>query len=206
MLREEMEEHNRSEMAKHLDLCRVTIEKIPHLEEEIRSLKAMLGVGSSQMQAQSSHIRGIVRHAVQVVNIEVDHHDDIIRHSWPWKSPVFEIDSMRLLFELVPVCVLQTNGDRCTIYLTLAKDNKVIIPFTGVALTGECELFAKETGQQIHKIEPFRVVLTTDFIRRGFTIDTKHEIGTFLKSDIMQDGRTLAPCVVYKLSIWNILE
>ena len=196
MLREEMEGHNRLEVAKHLDLCRATIEKIPRLEEEIRSLKAMIGEGSSLMRAQSNQVQrpevAVVRCAARVVNIEVDHHDQIIsRQGWRWESPVFKIDNIRLIFEVVSI----TNY-KCVISLSLAKDKNVPLLISTVAVTGECELFAKETGLELYKIEPFQIVLGRD--------SPMKVIGRFSNSDIMKDGITLAPCVVYKLSIWNV--
>ena len=130
----------------------------------------------------------------------MDHHDDIIRHSWPWKSPVFEIDNIRLILEVVPVREQRNRVKSYTIYLSL--DSKVILPRSRVAITGECELLAKETGEQLCKIKPFRIVLYK--FNGNYGSQIQHEVGKFLLSAIKKGGKTWAPCVVYKLSIWSV--
>ena len=102
-----MGEHNKTEMFKHLDLCRKKIAQIPRLEEEICNLKTKL----DNKEANKSEVQGVMPAVPEDTvssckrngfRIKVEHFDKMFpcNNINKWISPVFKANEWHFVLYL----------------------------------------------------------------------------------------------------------
>jgi hypothetical protein len=207
-----MEEHNKTEMCKHLNLCRKKIANIPRLEEEVCTLKTKLD--DKEASRRELLDQGIMPAAPEDTvlsckrngfRIKVEHFHKMFPCSFinKWISPVFKADEWHFVLYLYWNAYVSNASSRSITFSLKIVEGPLCsaVRGNGVHLMGEIAVLDVDFKNHLMSPQVFQVEMLTN--SAGNNWDTANTVALrnwTVTNTIAQANST----VICHLNIWQV--
>jgi hypothetical protein len=203
MLRQDMEEHDRKEIIKHLHLCRKRIAAMGGTSHS-RVSEALMKTNNVKNADQLQKVETTVPpQPTRVFNLEVRNHHRMLGRSFTWTTDAFKLQewSFSLSIKFSPSSMYSN------VELFVCIGQRQIDRGLTVHMYGEWKLILKESGRIVHHSHPFHIKLAcSGNSPHDCTSQPGASVGgtSYYSHSEMPPDLKEASFVIYQLRIWRL--